>query len=306
MKLTLEQLVATLNSVPDPHFVLTESGRYAGVFGGGDSAYYHDGSSLVGRFLYDVMPNDKADWIMEQIALALREGHLRTVEYGLSNSDIKGQNNKPGPSGEIWFEGRIQPLPFDIEGERAVVWTARNITRRYQLEAKLRRMSEVDELTGVYNRRKLLEELAEKFREFRRYAYPTAMLMLDIDHFKRVNDRYGHLVGDEVLRLTTEVCLQQLRDVDLFSRFGGEEFVALLPHTSIEEARSTAERLREAVEMHQISHSGNDIHISVSIGVSALIESDNSYESVIKRIDNALYEAKRTGRNRVFVATDAG
>lgn len=304
MNLTLEKLLAVVTALPDPVFILTESGHYAGIFGGGDPNYYHDGSGLVGSSLYDVLPRDKADWFMEQVEKSLREQRLCTVEYGLAGSDVEGLDTDRGPSGEIWFEGRIQPLPFQIEGERAVVWTARNITQRYQLEGQLRRMSEMDELTGTYNRRKLLEELEEKFREFRRYAYPTALLMIDIDHFKRVNDRYGHVAGDEVLRATARVCMAQLRDVDLLSRFGGEEFVVLLPHTGIEAALGTAERLRKAVEQNIVKQSGSDISVNITIGVSVMKDSDPGFESVIKRIDDALYEAKRAGRNRVSVAPE--
>jgi diguanylate cyclase (GGDEF)-like protein len=304
MSLDRSQVEAVTAVLPDPLFVITESGFYADVLGGGDSRFYHDGSSLVGRSLYEVLPGEKADWIMEQVARVLREGTLRTVEYALSGADVEGLDAASGPSGEIWFEGRIQPLPFPIENERAVVWVARNITRSHELEAKLRRLSERDELTGALNRRKLIEALGERCAEFSRYGVPTSLLMLDIDHFKRINDRFGHVAGDRVLRAMAQVCMEQLRHVDSFYRFGGEEFVALLPHTDRAEARATAERLRLAVERNTVEPEHDAIRITVSIGLSALEKRDKGFESLIKRADDALYVAKRNGRNRVVADAD--
>jgi diguanylate cyclase (GGDEF)-like protein len=299
MNLTLDKLLAVVSALPDPVFILTESGKYAAIFGGGDVNYYHDGSGLAGSSLYDVLPADKADAFLAQVKKALREKRLIVTEYGLAGSDVEGLDTEHGPEGEIWFEGRVQPLPFLIDDEQAVVWTARNITQRYRLEEELRRRSETDELTGAGNRRKLIEELELKYREFRRYGTPLSLLMLDVDHFKRINDQYGHVVGDEVLRDLVDCCKQQLREVDLFSRFGGEEFVALLPHTGLDEASETAERLRQAIEQNVTPAGEATIQVTISIGVSTLGQEDRSYESVLTRIDDALYEAKRAGRNCV-------
>lgn len=301
MSLTLEQLQAVIGALPDPLFVLTESGVYAAVCGGGDPRFYHDGSGLVGKSLTDVLPTDKAAWIMQQIGTALREQRLCTVEYGLSGSDVEGLD-EVGPDGEIWFEGRIHPLPCPINGERAVVWTARNITDRHRLEKELRRLSEVDELTGALSRRKLMQQLEERYREFRRYGHTTSVLMLDTDHFKQINDRYGHEAGDKVLRGVVDTCQQQLRDVDLFGRIGGEEFVALLPNTSMAEATHSAERLRQSVAGLCIAHGEESLQVTISIGVSVFHADDADFEAALKRADDALYEAKRQGRNRVVEA----
>lgn len=298
-QLTIEQLLSVIATLPDPLFVLTESGRYAAVCGGGDQRFYHDGSGLIGLSIYEVIPTEKADWIMAQIATALREQRLCTVEYGLAGSDVEGLDTDNGPSGQIWFEGRIQPLPFQIDGERAVVWSARNITERHRLENELRRLSEFDELTGAVSRRRLMSELADSYNKFRRYEKNTALLMFDTDHFKNINDFFGHSVGDRVLHSTAQLCISRLRGVDIFARFGGEEFVALLPHTSLEEASQTAERLRSAIAENSVAYEGGEVTITVSIGISVIGENDTSYEEVLKRADDALYEAKNLGRNRV-------
>lgn len=305
MNLDLELIREMVAALPDPVFVLTASGRYAALVGGSDPEFYHDGSHLVGLSLHQVLPQDKADWFLAQIRHSLQTNRLHTVEYGLGGTDVEGLDPEQGPSGEIWFEGRIQPLSGLIEGERAVVWVARNITRRHELETELRRMSELDELTGAYNRRRLFNDLAYRTSEFQRYGQPVALLMLDIDHFKRCNDLYGHLVGDKVLHQLAANCMRQLRKVDTFYRFGGEEFAALLPHSDETEAYRLAERLRQYIAQHSIDLEKEHLPVTISIGVSQVMAADSSFEEVIKRADAALYEAKRSGRNRVVLASAA-
>lgn len=187
-----------------------------------------------------------------------------------------------------------------MEGERAVLWVARNITKRYILEEKLRRISETDPLTGVYNRRRFVTELRERFCEFKRYARCAALILLDIDHFKQVNDRYGHQVGDEVLRRLCTLCRKELRESDILARFGGEEFIILLPSTSIEQAISAAERLRVCVE-----HCNKNPSVSISLGISRFEHADTSEDAAISRADEAMYRAKHNGRNRVEVHSPA-
>jgi len=307
MSIDTHQLQEIAACLPDPVFILTESGRYAALLGGKDPRYYHDGSGLVGCRLHDVLPGSKADWFLEQIRLALRLERLHTVEYGLAGDDVDGLNPAAGPEGELWFEGRIQPLASLFEGERAVVWVARNITRHYEREVALRHSSETDALTGLFNRRKLLAALQERLCEFQRYGHPMALLMLDIDHFKAINDRYGHMIGDQVLCCVARVCAAQLREADLLFRFGGEEFVALLPNTALPQARLTAQRLRQQVE-HEVKgmlcEASDEPPVTISIGVSELASGDTDIAAVLKRADDALYQAKRTGRNKVVIACD--
>jgi len=294
MPLSTEQLPALLDALPDPLFVLSESGRYLGVYGGSDTGFYHDGRHLVGQTLQAIMPAEKAAAILEQIATSLEEGRLLKVEYPLAASEVKGLEEADGPDDIIWFEGHVQPFPGRIDGERAVIWIARNISERRALEQKLREASLMDPLTHTFNRRKLIEELGRRFEERRRYGEPSAVLMLDVDHFKQINDRHGHSMGDEVLRALAETCRGQLRAGDLLTRFGGEEFVILLPHVEAPRAQEIAERLREEVAR-------SEPRITVSIGVSEIREGDPHFEAALKRADDALYEAKRAGRNRVVV-----
>jgi len=290
-------LLEMIGALPDPVFILTETGRYLGVAGGKDADNYHDGSSLVGLRLSDVMTREKADWFIAQIHTSLREEKLHIVEYSLSQTDVKGLENSSGPSGELWFEGRLQPLSKSYDGERAVVWVARNITSRHQLEDELRRISETDPLTEIANRRKFLKGLNEFYTEYRRYQHPASLLMLDIDHFKNINDSFGHLAGDQVLCQISRICEDRLRKVDLFCRFGGEEFAVLLPHTEAASARSMAERLRKAIADHVYEFSYDGLKVTVSIGISEIHPEDSSIDEVIKRADASLYQAKHQGRN---------
>ncbi len=299
MELDIEKLLAISTALPDPVFILTESGHYAGLFGGGDRSYYHDGSGLVGASLYSVLPKEKADWFMAQIKLSITEDRMLTVEYGLSGADVEGIDSADGPSGEIWFEGRIQPLSFTVDGKRAVVWVARNITLRHQLEHQLRLMSERDELTGIFNRRRLFCELEKKYAEFCRYGTRSSLLMFDIDYFKAVNDRYGHVTGDTVLRVMAQQCEGLFRELDLFARFGGEEFAVLLPSTDMDAAVKLADRVRAEVESLEFVHEEQPFNITISVGIDSFRQGDASHEDVVKRTDDQLYSAKEEGRNRI-------
>ena len=216
-----QQMACILTALPDPVFILTRSGRYAAIFGGADARYYHDGSSLVGKTLFDVLHDDKANWFLEQIGIALDSRALHVVQYALAGSDVRGISADDGPMDLIRFEGRVQALQFQVGGEDAVLWVASNMTDRHALETQLRVLSETDELSGLFNRRKLMATLAERLATFRRYKTPTAVLIFDIDHFKHINDAYGHLQGDAAIQLTARVCRDELRATDVAARLGG-------------------------------------------------------------------------------------
>ena len=298
----LDILLDMLSALPDPVFVLTESGRYAALIGGKDRQHYHDGAHLVDFSLYDVLPKAKADWFLEQIKITLEQNQLRIVEYGLAGADVDGLDTQQGPEGEIWFEGRVQPLATPVNNERAVVWVACNITRRHQLEAKLQLLSETDELTGAYNRRKLLDALTLSLASFRERQTPVAVVLMDVDHFKTINDRFGHIAGDEVLRGIARHAMAHLREGDLFARFGGEEFALLLPNTALDVANVIAERLRHAIASGNfLPESHPPLVVTASMGLSLIQPQDQAIETILRRADNALYRAKNGGRNCLVV-----
>lgn len=147
------------------------------VFGGRDARYYHDGSGLVGLRVSDVVKAEKANWFLEQIELALESGKLLIKEYELSQKDVKGLRDE-GPEQSIWFEGRIQALDFLVGGESVVLWVASNISERHELEVKLREFSDTDQLTGLFNRRKLERDLTLHHETFERH--PGAHIHFDV------------------------------------------------------------------------------------------------------------------------------
>lgn len=298
--LPTDQMHAVLSAMPDLVFILTRSGRYSAVYGGTDVRYYHDGSSLIGTRISDMVVAEKAQWFLAQIDATLRERSLQIVEYSLAGSDVKGLNAE-GPSQPIWFEGRVQALPFEVDGEDAVLWVSSNITARRELEDKLRLLSETDPLTGLYNRRKLMATLEAQFQICARYATPTAVLIFDIDHFKRINDEHGHQAGDSVLTAVANVCRAELRVTDIAARLGGDEFVILMPETTQAQAAPFAERLRLMItELLKVLTRGLEAG-TVSAGLSELLVGDVGIDDVMARADRALYQAKRSGRNRIVL-----
>jgi diguanylate cyclase (GGDEF)-like protein/PAS domain S-box-containing protein len=184
-----------------------------------------------------------------------------------------------------------------------IVVAFHDISERKQLERELKRRAQTDVLTGLNNRRHFYELAEQELARARRYGKPLAMLMLDVDHFKQVNDIYGHHAGDAALRKLSEVCIATLREIDIIGRYGGEEFVVLLPETDSLRALEAAERLRHALAEADVPLAGGDLlRFTVSIGVTNLAATDADLDSVLKRVDKGLYEAKNSGRNRVCVS----
>src|SRR3569623_846515 len=176
-----------------------------------------------------------------------------------------------------------------------------DLTERTRLEAALARQARVDVLTGLNNRRHIFELAERELARSKRHAQGFSILMLDVDHFKAVNDTYGHDAGDEVLRRLSEVCIETLREIDIVGRIGGEEFAVLLPETAGVRAVDAAERLRLAIAAAAVPARGESVHFTVSIGVTSFTPDDEQADTLLKRADAAMYRAKRAGRNRVCV-----
>ncbi len=165
--------------------------------------------------------------------------------------------------------------------------------------AQMERLATTDSLTGILNRRHFLKCGEEEIERACRYERSLSILLMDIDHFKNVNDTYGHAAGDEALRTMTKMCRLALRTNDIFGRMGGEEFAAVLPEIDIKNALEVSERIRMSLEKLEIDYDGKPIRITVSIGVTSLESLDRNIESLLKRADKALYTAKNNGRNRI-------
>jgi len=160
-------------------------------------------------------------------------------------------------------------------------------------------LARTDPLTGCFNRRALMEAAENEFARARRYRSPLTVAIFDIDHFKHVNDRYGHAAGDEVIKSIVAVAGRSVRNVDIFGRTGGEEFAIVLPDTDTGGAEIVAEKLRTAVEETITAYQGQGIMVTISVGIGAVLIDDDSAAQALSRADQALYRAKNTGRNRV-------
>ncbi len=177
------------------------------------------------------------------------------------------------------------------------------IEERKRMEKELHHLATTDPLTGALNRRHFFELAEQEFDRSQRYNRKISIILFDVDHFKEINDTYGHVAGDQLLKTIAERFIQNLRQMDIFGRYGGDEFVILLPETDIDQARQAAERIHQAVTLDSVETSRGTIPIQISIGVASLNNSDDMEKLLIKT-DQALYKAKEAGRNRVIIFND--
>jgi diguanylate cyclase (GGDEF)-like protein len=185
-----------------------------------------------------------------------------------------------------------------LEHANTTIRDQQEILERFRIDSKM------DFLTKIANRRAFETRLTEEFERAKRYSSVFTLIMIDIDHFKRVNDVHGHIAGDQILRLVAQVLEDQTRFNDFVSRYGGEEFVVLLPESKADQGRYVAEKIRRAVENTSFMNADEKIKVTVSAGVGEVVAESDTPETFVDRVDAALYEAKKNGRNRVEMAAD--
>ncbi|MBK3332843.1 diguanylate cyclase [Persephonella atlantica] len=195
-----------------------------------------------------------------------------------------------------WVEITSETIMF--KGKYCGIGSVIDITDRKKLEENLRKLATVDQLTGIYNRYAFEKFLEEEINRAERYGSSFSIIMFDIDNFKDVNDMYGHQVGDRILKELVNIVRSSIRKSDIFARWGGEEFMILVPIKEKQDAYRIAEKIREKIEKHRFDNVGK---ITVSIGVSFYKKGD-SIKTIIRRADTALYQAKKSGKNMTVVA----
>ncbi len=248
-----------------------------------------------------VLVNPAAEQLLGKTAETIRIGGLVNI---VNDQDIIKKNLLSNTTSEVKVEGRIINLYASIiknEAGRELgsAVLLREITHEKELEDNLRRLAITDELTGLFNRRHLDEMLAEEIARATRYHLPLSILFFDIDHFKKFNDQHGHDQGDRVLEGVASMCKKVMRDTDKCCRYGGEEFLVILPATGLPESKSTAERLLVAIENMLV----DGLKITISIGVAEFPHNRPvSSEKFVIIADKVLYQAKNEGRNRVVCA----
>jgi diguanylate cyclase (GGDEF)-like protein len=170
------------------------------------------------------------------------------------------------------------------------------------LNNQLEKISRVDGLTGLYNRRFWEEQFVMEFKRDKRSDSPSALIMIDIDHFKKVNDTYGHPAGDEVIKALAGIIKKATRETDVAGRYGGEEFAIMLPDTPVANVEFVSERIRRLVEKCTVVYDEIDISFTISIGIAGFKQTHADSTQWLDSADKALYQAKESGRNRVIVA----
>lgn len=256
-------------------------GRDNGLAGSGEGTNYLEACRRPG--LPDAAQAEEAASGIAGVIMGARESF--SLEYPCHS-----------PAEKRWFEMHVTPL----RGKPGhVVVSHENITPLKEVEAQLRCLATTDGLTGLENRRVLVERGEAEFARAKRYFQDLALIMLDCDHFKAINDHYGHAVGDRVLMALADRIKATIRETDHAGRIGGEEFAIVLTHTAQEGAVLLAERLREAILASEVLVQGVKVRFTVSLGVSAITPETESFSALLKAADDALYRAKGQGRNRV-------
>ena len=235
---------------------------------------------------------------------------LSPMEELLKSSDIKYLFSLPllvnnGPIGllNLGVKHEQKSSQDNLEIVQEVAHILAIALQQSKLNHKIHQLAITDDLTGIYNRRQLLKLGQQEFKRAKRYQKPLSLIMFDPDSFKTINDSYGHLVGDQVLREITRRCAAQIRETDIFGRYGGDEFIIILPETNLDDAQLAAKRLLSAIHDKLIKTEKGSVMLSISLGVTALSdeENDQGLKDLISRADVALYTAKRGGRNRITV-----
>lgn len=288
------QYESICNSLPDPTFILTASGRYAAVLGGKDKRYYHDGSSLVGKYLSDVLSQVKTQWFLQQIHHALSSQQMLVIEYELSAHDVLGLPTE-GPIEPIWFEARISALEQSFGGEAAVLWVASNITASKKLQHKLQQQALSDELTGLHNRRLFMQVLERAYGDFVAHGEPACLISFDVDNFKAINDGLGHPAGDQALRDLAHAVQNLASKEDAVCRVGGDEFVILCQGHSAAESSLFAQRLLECGRQALQPYATEQSTPGLSVGIAHFSIDDDSVEGIMRRVDEAMYISKTRG-----------
>ena len=203
---------------------------------------------------------------------------------------------------EYWLDVSILALRNAAGEVTHFVAIERDVTEQKELERQLETLSRTDPLTGLLNRRSLEDYLAKEYSRFERHGTKFSALLLDIDHFKSINDRYGHSSGDRVLKMLADSCTASLRKYDVMARYGGEEFCVILPNTNGDKAAVLAEKLRTRIAARTAKVGAGEVRVTASIGLSEVQATDKNPGAILERADAALYEAKQSGRNRVCLS----
>ena len=281
--------------------VVTEDGRIAYL--------NHAAEELFGRSLRRVL-GQPVEILMPKTFRANHSRYMRAFRN--AEETARRMGDRLLRTYGLRADGREFPTDISImasQSETGPVYVAivRDISEQVDMERQLEALANTDPLTGVSNRRAFLSRAEQEFAAAQRYKVALSAVMIDIDRFKLLNDKFGHAEGDRILTTVAQQLCKTLRKADIFARWGGEEFICLLPHTDADVARRAGERLRQSVEAMGSTESGvKDLKVTVSVGVASLAASDAAIDTLINRADRGLYAAKASGRNKVVLQRSNG
>lgn len=286
------KLNAFIKALPNITFVHDEEGRYLEIYSHETQNIVADVEDMIGKKISDFISADIAEMKLKAIRSVIETGQTKMIEYQLP---VRGGK-------KLWFEARIVLMGTAHEGKGKVICATTEVTERIELYQKVQSLSVMDPALNCFNRRKFLELAEQEISRASRYDHPLSLMILDVDHFKEINDGFGHLHGDQVLKQLVDVCGKTIRKTDILGRYGGDEFVILFPETSMRGAGEIAERLRQKVGQITIHTKNKDVKITVSGGLACLEPMGNKkmkLKDIMDEADKALYQAKADGRNRI-------
>jgi diguanylate cyclase (GGDEF)-like protein len=251
----------------------------------------------LGSAPFDVGRSSKNDLFIDQESISRHHARITFDGASYAINDMNSTNGTFVNDQQV-SESRLRDGD-QIQIGRSILkfMTGENIEVHYHEE--IYRLMTVDALTQIFNRRYFDEALEREYNRSKRYTRALSLILFDIDHFKKINDTWGHLAGDSLLRQLVATVRPKLRREDIFARTGGEEFGVLLPEIALDGARATADKVRAIVEQSKLKYEQNVIPCTISLGVAMLVGGEESPEQLYRSADEGLYRAKETGRNRV-------
>lgn len=270
-------------------------------------------SQARGSNIFTLFPELPEKWLTRKLesVFTLDSRAYSTWEQRPHLFQFKSYRPLTGRSEQMYQNVTIIPLSGidkSVSHAAILIYDVTDIaTSKIELEKanqELARLSRTDRLTGLNNRGHWEERLDQEFRRFKRSKTPSSLVMFDIDHFKKVNDTYGHQAGDEVIKQVAATLVQLQRETDVSGRYGGEEFGIILPETNAQQARVMAERLRQTLQATSVLYEGQNIQFTISLGVCQISDQMKDYNRWLELADQALYQSKRNGRNQTTLHSE--
>ena len=285
------------DNASDVIWTMDINGRYLYISPSVEKLRGYNQSEVMKQSLREILTPDSAKIAEEQFKVL-----SHALENQLPLPQFRGEIAQPCKDGStVWTEVTVTPMINYKNKFIGILGITRDIHERRKMEEELKRLATTDPLTGAYNRRFFYEQAERELQRSARNKEPLVFAIIDIDHFKAVNDHYGHDAGDEVLKALVVTIKPLLRSIDLFCRLGGEEFAILLINTDIQGGSSVCERIKHVISELIVCRDGKNIKFTVSIGLVPYNGQGASVEALMKKADLALYEAKDTGRDKICI-----